>query len=255
MPEPKNSIVLNMNYGSIDDCIGLIQNGIGFHHAGLLNEDRHLVEQLFRNGKIKVLCATSTLAAGVNLPAHLVIIKGTLQYGPHGYQEYSEVDIFQMMGRAGRPQFDSFGVAVIITDHTRESHYANLCEGGAPIESKLHKNLIEHLNSEIVLGTIVDHQTAVQWLKSTYLYVRMTENPSFYEMDRNDVNAKLNSALAKDIERLLEAKLVQSTKGSFFRGSLYGAIMTKFCVKLETMTEFFSLKPNPEASSIVYYCL
>jgi ATP-dependent DNA helicase HFM1/MER3 len=95
-----------------------------------------VVERLFRDGKIKALCSTSTLAAGVNLPAHLVIIKSTLQYGPQGFQEYSAMDIFQMMGRAGRPQFDPFGVAVIITDDTRKQHYQDLCQGSVAVESQ-----------------------------------------------------------------------------------------------------------------------
>ena len=53
----------------------LVRRGHGFHHAGIPADDRVIVEQLFTEGKIRVLCATSTLAHGVNLPAHLVIIK------------------------------------------------------------------------------------------------------------------------------------------------------------------------------------
>lgn len=54
-----------------------MQNGIGFHHAGLLNEDRQQVEQSYREGLIQILVSTTTLAMGVNLPAHTVIIKST----------------------------------------------------------------------------------------------------------------------------------------------------------------------------------
>ena len=68
------------------------------------------------NGNIRILCCTSTLAVGINLPARLVIIKSTLMYNGRGYCEYSEVDVLQMIGRAGRPQFDDQGVAVILTD-------------------------------------------------------------------------------------------------------------------------------------------
>lgn len=53
-----------------------IMFGIGLHHAGLSSSDRHIVEQLFLERKIQILVATATLAWGVNLPAHLVIVKG-----------------------------------------------------------------------------------------------------------------------------------------------------------------------------------
>lgn len=57
-----------------------LQFGVGIHHAGLSDNDRNLVERLFVAGKIQVLVATSTLAWGVNTPAHLVIVKGTEYY-------------------------------------------------------------------------------------------------------------------------------------------------------------------------------
>jgi activating signal cointegrator complex subunit 3 len=67
------------------------------------------VEELFVNGKIQVLVCTSTLAWGVNFPAHLVVIKGTEYFdGKTGrYVDFAVTDILQMMGRAGRPQFDT----------------------------------------------------------------------------------------------------------------------------------------------------
>lgn len=68
----------------------------------------------------QVLCATSTLAQGVNLPAHLVILKGTRRWSREkgeaaGNKEYDRSSILQMIGRAGRPQFDTEGVAIIMT--------------------------------------------------------------------------------------------------------------------------------------------
>lgn len=60
--------------------LACLQQGVAYHHGGLSFQDRRQVESLFLNGKISVICTTSTLAVGVNLPAHLVIIKGTNQY-------------------------------------------------------------------------------------------------------------------------------------------------------------------------------
>lgn len=93
----------------------LLLKGIAYHHAGLSLEDRNTIEDIFRNGMIPVLLSTSTLAMGVNLPAHLVVIKSTQCYKQGIISDYSESSILQMIGRAGRPQFDTSGVAVIMT--------------------------------------------------------------------------------------------------------------------------------------------
>ena len=87
----------------------MIPQGIAFHNASLSYKDRNIVERLFLELKVKVLCTTSTLSMGINLPARLVIIKSTQSYkGPvKGYQEYSRIEIEQMQGRAGRPPFDT----------------------------------------------------------------------------------------------------------------------------------------------------
>ena len=97
--------------------VGLhFENGIGIHHAGMLRGDRKLTEQMFNDGAIKVLCCTATLAWGVNLPAHSVVIKGTEVYNPEkgGIVDLSILDVQQIFGRAGRPQFDSSGEATMI---------------------------------------------------------------------------------------------------------------------------------------------
>lgn len=90
-------------------------HGIGCHHAGMLSENRKLIENLFRNGNLPILVTTSTLAMGVNLPAHLVIVKMTKFYQNGEYRDYSESAIQQMIGRAGRPTFDTSAYAVIMT--------------------------------------------------------------------------------------------------------------------------------------------
>jgi activating signal cointegrator complex subunit 3 len=92
-------------------------NGLGIHHAGLLRGDRKLTEQMFNDGAIKVLCCTATLAWGINLPAHTVVIKGTEVYNAEKGKavDLSILDVQQIFGRAGRPQFDSSGEATMIT--------------------------------------------------------------------------------------------------------------------------------------------
>lgn len=85
-----------------------------FHHAGLTRTDRYLVEELFAEKRISILVSTATLAWGVNMPAHTVIILGTKVYADSCWEDLSFADILQMAGRAGRPSFDTNGECFII---------------------------------------------------------------------------------------------------------------------------------------------
>ena len=80
----------------------MLTSGVAFHHAGLDTPDRHAVEKGFLEGQIHVICCTSTLAVGVNLPCHLVVIKNTVCFQDDGVKEYADLEIMQMLGRAGR---------------------------------------------------------------------------------------------------------------------------------------------------------
>ncbi|GAB4846726.1 hypothetical protein Ancab_025734 [Ancistrocladus abbreviatus] len=86
--------------------------GVGYHNGGLCLKDRNLVESLFLGGDIQVLCTTNTLAHGINLPAHTVVIKSTQYFNKEKglYMEYDRSTILQMCGRAGRPPFDDTGL-------------------------------------------------------------------------------------------------------------------------------------------------
>ena len=98
--------------------------GAGFHHAGLAGIHRGIVEDAFREGRIKVLAATPTLAAGVNLPARAVVISSYERYEA-GYGRYpiSVLEYKQFCGRAGRPKYDKFGEALLIARNPDESEW------------------------------------------------------------------------------------------------------------------------------------
>ncbi len=92
-----------------------VRCGIGFHHAGLTAKQRALVERLFKQGRIKCLVATPTLAAGINLPARTVIIRDIFRYDSQvGNTLIPVAEIKQMLGRAGRPKYDKYGEAIIV---------------------------------------------------------------------------------------------------------------------------------------------
>jgi len=101
-----------------------VAGGAGFHHAGLAGIHRGMVEDAFREGRIKVLAATPTLAAGVNLPARAVVISSYERYEA-GYGRYpiSVLEYKQFCGRAGRPKYDKFGEALLIARNPDEAEW------------------------------------------------------------------------------------------------------------------------------------
>lgn len=102
----------------------LVRCGVAFHHAGLGGEHRKIIEDSFREGEIKVLTATPTLAFGVNLPARTVIIHDYRRYEPgYGYYPISVLEYKQMCGRAGRPKYDKIGEAVLVARTADEADY------------------------------------------------------------------------------------------------------------------------------------
>ena len=107
-----------------EDLAELVACGVAFHHAGLAGAHRKIIEDLFRQGKIKVLTATPTLAFGMNLPARIVIIQDYRRYeAGYGYYPISVLEYKQMAGRAGRPKYDKNGEAVLIAKNADEADY------------------------------------------------------------------------------------------------------------------------------------
>jgi pre-mRNA-splicing helicase BRR2 len=166
------------------DLKDILPYGFGIHHAGMNRVDRTDVEDLFARGAIQVLVSTATLAWGVNLPAHTVIIKGTQVYSPEkgSWVELSPQDVLQMLGRAGRPQYDTYGEGIIITTQGEMQYYLSLLNQQLPIESQFVSKLVDNLNAEIVLGNVRTRDEGVEWLGYTYLFVRMLRSPGLYQV-------------------------------------------------------------------------
>ena len=160
------------------------------HHAGMLRRDRNLVEKMFSEGHIKVLCSTATLAWGVNLPAYGVIIKGTKVYDSTkgGYTDVGIFDVQQIFGRAGRPQFDVEGEGIIITQYKMVDEYVRMMSNKQPVESNLIKGLDNCINAEISAGTITTVTEGVQWLKKSFYYQRVKKNPLAYGIKYEDMH-------------------------------------------------------------------
>ncbi|KAK7747457.1 ATP-dependent DNA helicase MER3 [Cytospora paraplurivora] len=206
--------------------------------------DRRAIEEAFLDSRLSVICCTSTLAMGLNLPCHMVVLKGTKGYQEDKLEELSDQEVMQMMGRAGRPQFGNSAVAVILTRAGSKRHYEEMGSSQQTLESTLHQNLIEHLNSEINLGTFQDVHDAKNWLKGTFLAVRLCQNPSYYNLtEATDDTWALDDRLRKiceaDITKLQEAGLV--TMDETFSSTDYGRAMSKFVIRFNSMKRILEI--------------
>ncbi|KAM9895009.1 hypothetical protein OXX79_008339 [Metschnikowia pulcherrima] len=191
-----------------------LQFGMGLHHAGLVESDRQISHKLFEANKIQILIATSTLAWGVNLPAHLVIIKGTQFFDSkiEDYRDMDLTDILQMMGRAGRPAFDTSGTAIVYTKESKKVFYKHFLNIGFPVESSLHKVLDNHIGAEIASGTIKSRQEAMDFLTWTFLYRRAHNNPTYYgieDISATGISSYLGGLIDSTIESLKESSCVK----------------------------------------------
>jgi ATP-dependent DNA helicase HFM1/MER3 len=247
-PAPKK------NHRMIDlELSKIVCHGVAFHHGGVDAADRRAIEQGFLDSDISIICCTSTLAVGVNLPCYLVVIKGTVAWGDKGIQEYPDLEVMQMLGRAGRPQFETSACAVILTRPEKEQHYKKMVSGEEILESCLHLNLIEHLNSEIGLGTVSDITSAKNWLASTFMFVRLQKNPRHYQLEgqieQNGHEDLLASICAKDVDLLQEARLVSDAP--HFKCTEFGDAMARYYIKFETMKTILAMPPKAKMSEIV----
>jgi len=151
-----------------------VKCGIAFHNAGLTSRQRKYVEDNFRNGQIKCIVATPTLAAGINLPARRVVVRDTTRYETnYGNSPISVMEIKQMCGRAGRPGYDPYGEAVLVAksdtdfDHLMEDYVQHDTER---LTSKLfnEKILRSHVLGLLATGDADSEESIIDFLKETF---------------------------------------------------------------------------------------
>ena len=228
--------------------------GIGLHHAGLVEADRQLAEELFANNKVQILVATSTLAWGVNLPAHLVVVKGTQYFDAkiEGYKDMDLTDVLQMLGRAGRPQFDTSGIARIFTQEARKAFYKHFLHTGFPVESSLHNVLDNHLGAEISAGTIGTTQDALDYLTWTFFFRRLHKNPSYYGLeisseDHNTIAAQqlasdfMDELVDKSLGELAESRCITLHSNGDVNSTPLGKIMSYYYLSHKTIRHLVKL--------------
>ncbi len=139
--------VLNVLPEPTEICRALakcVSKGVAFHNAGLPNAQREIIEDAFRENLIKIIVATPTLAAGVNLPARLVLIRDYRRYDVNlGYIHMPVMEIKQMLGRAGRPKYDNIGIALLLAKSEDEAEFLMESYINADVEPVYSKLAVE----------------------------------------------------------------------------------------------------------------
>jgi ATP-dependent DNA helicase HFM1/MER3 len=225
----------------------VLLHSIAYHHAGLEIEDRRVVEQCFASGKIKVLCTTSTLAMGVNLPARLVIIKGTKAYRgkDEGYQDLDQASLLQMIGRAGRPGYDTTGTAVIMTESHSKAKFERMAASGLEAaKSRLMSTFDEILNVEISQNVVTDSETGLRWIQGTLYYTQVKHDPASHGIrvvSEHSIDTHTYGILRESFKKLAQVGAVGLIGGSELKPYDACHIMGQHLVDFATMTIFSNL--------------
>ncbi|KAG5637128.1 hypothetical protein H0H81_005657 [Sphagnurus paluster] len=155
-------------------------------------------------------------------------------------------------------QADKDGIALIFCEEQLEAKYRALVQGKTILESSLHANLSEHLNSEIGLGTIRSISTAKEWLRGSFLFQRIRKNPNYYAVGKNENQTweeRVDDLVIQSVEKLRQTQLVEapadSSGGEELISTDYGDIMSKLYIKQSTMGLILALPDRPTLREIV----
>ncbi len=192
----------------------LVRAGVSHHTAGLDGSQRRFIEENFRKGRIKVLCATPTLAAGVNTPARRVIVRDLSRYeAGEGNRPLAVMEVKQMMGRAGRPRFDPYGEAVLLakTEEQKEAYEETYLRGEPePVSSKLSADaaLRMHALASVAGGYCNSLESLSKFFAGTFWAQEVSE---WIVRDRLD-----------DTVNFLESNGFVETNGVHLKATLFG---------------------------------
>ncbi|MBS3105915.1 hypothetical protein J4234_06705 [Candidatus Woesearchaeota archaeon] len=185
-----------------------LKKGIAFHHAGLTQEQKTIIEDNFRSGAINIICCTPTLAYGVDLPAYRAIIKDLKRYTAHGLTWIPVLDYLQMSGRAGRPNYDNEGqsIAIALTNGEKEKieeRYLN----GSP------EDIYSKLAVEPVLRTYVLSLIAANFITTKKQLFDFFDR-TFYAYQFKDLR-RLHATISKVIDMLEEWEFMMRNGNDF----------------------------------------
>ena len=168
-----------------------VRGGVAFHHAGLTHKQRQTIESGFKSGTILALCATPTLAAGVNLPARRVLVRDIKRWDDGMSRPLPVMEVHQMLGRAGRPRYDPVGEAWVlckgtdgwqVADEVSERYFFGPIED---ISSKLSAEpaMRMHLLSCIATGGLLHRESIGSFFDATFLGTTMPTSQLHERLD------------------------------------------------------------------------
>lgn len=216
-----------------------VKRGTAFHHAGLVNRQRTLIEDAFKDGSLKVIAATPTLAAGVNLPSRTVIIRDLKRFGLRGADYIPVFEYKQQSGRAGRPRYDSVGRAITLAKSESEKEFIieEYVYGEVePIYSRLGVEpvLRFHVLAQVASNFTRTREALSEFFRSTFFGFQY------------GIQKEFEATLEKIVEQLAGWGFIQD-KGRFISATPTGERVSELYVDPLTAHTYLSFLKNQEA--------
>ncbi|WP_296784252.1 DEAD/DEAH box helicase [uncultured Methanobrevibacter sp.] len=212
-----------------------IEHGVAFHHAGLFNEQKEIIEDEFRNGNILMITATPSLMYGVNLPSKTVVIRDNTRWTAQGPQPIPVFDYEQMSGRAGRPQYDDVGYSYLIAKTMDEAMNLEAYYIDGEIEltnSKLVDNkdaILKQIIAQIASTLSKNLDELTEFFSKTLYGYQMANNPSMAMFAADSIRYELENSL----EFLLQNGIIRATPEGL-KTTDFGSLIAKSNYSVET---------------------
>lgn len=232
------------------------EKGVVFHHAGLFNEQKEIIEDEFRNGNILMITATPSLMYGVNLPSKYVVIRDHTRWTSNGPASIPVFDYEQMSGRAGRPQYDDVGYSYLVAKTMDEAFDLEARYVNGEIEltnSKLIDNkdaIYKQIIAQIASSLSKNLDDLNDFFGKTLYGFQMKNNPSMSMFAQDSLNWELESAL----EFLLQNGIIRATPEGL-KTTDFGNLIAKSNYAVETavkIKEYVSTMEKLNPAEMIY---
>ncbi|WP_407378814.1 DEAD/DEAH box helicase [Methanobrevibacter sp.] len=240
-------------------CVKLAEaaeKGVAFHHAGLFNEQKEIIEDEFRKGNILMISATPSLMYGVNLPSKSVAIRDTTRWTSNGPQPIPVFDYEQMSGRAGRPQYDDVGYSYLVAKTSDEAMNLEDYYIHGEIEltnSKLIDNkdaILKQIIAQIASTLSKNLDELVDFFGKTLYGYQMNNNPSMSLFAADSLKWEIE----QDLQFLIQNGIIRATPEGL-KTTEFGNLIAKSNYAVETavkIKEYISTSDSFNIPEFIY---